>query len=74
MKVCELVKLLSMMSNQNAEITVSTKGCTHDITNMVYDFKHNRLKLMLSQEKTPSFVTNEGNSSGYTNIFDDIKV
>ena len=74
MKVCELVKLLSTMSNQNAEIIVGTKGCTYNITNIVYDFKHNKLKLMLNQAKTNIYNTNEVNSSGYTNIFDNMKV
>ena len=74
MKVCELVKLLSTMSNQNAEIVVGTKGCTYDMINMVYDFKHNKLKLMLNQDKTNVCNTNEVNFSGYTNIFDNMKV
>ena len=74
MKFYELVKLLSTMSNQNAEIIVKTKGYTYDIINMVYDFKHNKLKLMLNQAKTNVYDTNEVNSSGYTNIFDNMKV
>ena len=42
MKVSELIKFLSSMSNQDAEIYVSHKAFYYKISNMIYDFKNKK--------------------------------
>ena len=72
MKVSELIKFLSSMSNQDAEIYVSHKAFYYNISNMIYDFKNKKLRFVLGKEITQRDYYLKDNSKNYSNIFDNI--
>lgn len=72
MKVSELIKFLSSMSNQDAEICVSHKAFYYKISNMIYDFKNKKLRFVLGKELTQGEYYLKENQN-YSNIFDNIK-